>query len=118
MTQRKIAHDVRIGRLAGIPEEFVPLIIAFPDRVYGKWWLAEEPYYRDALGWYIWIESANLLDVSRHKKVAWHVGGDFESALTILANRLLVNHLVLAHQQRRKSDERRGGCQHNSQHDY
>src|SRR3954453_24091523 len=88
---RKIAHNNRTGTPHGIPLDFVALVIEFPDRMYGTWWLEDEGTSRAPEGWYIWIESIKLLGVSHGKAVTWQDNADFECDLVHLANHFLMN---------------------------
>jgi hypothetical protein len=90
--KKKIAYDVRTGTPEGIPLDFIKIVIEFPDRIYGTWWLEEEGSCGEPKGWYIWVESIQLLGVSLDRpdtKVVWNVNGEFEERLDSLAKRLL-----------------------------
>jgi hypothetical protein len=87
---RKIGYDDRSGTPEGIPRDFIELIIEFPERIYGTWWLSDENGSRGHIitGWYIWIESVNLLGINYLGKTTWHTHQELEAGLTIVVNRL------------------------------
>src|SRR3954470_15408634 len=88
-TPRKIGHDDYTGSPEGIPHQFISLVIAFPERIYGTWWyLGDQDIKGHVEGWYIWIESIELIGATCGDKIAWCEADNLESGLAKAANKL------------------------------
>ena len=89
MKQLKIGYDNRTGFPEEIPYEFIYLIIAFPERIYGTWWyLSDQGTKGSVKGWYIWLESIGLMGVTRSHKVVWCEADNFECGLADVTDKL------------------------------
>ena len=89
MQQLKIGYDNRTGFPEGIPHQFIELIEAFPERIYGTWWYFSDSGAKDNVaGWYIWVESIGLIGMTLGDKVAWCEADNFENGLADATDKL------------------------------
>jgi hypothetical protein len=88
-SQRRIGYRNLTGHPEGIPRAFIRLAIEFTDRFYGTWWYVYHDGKEGRIeGWFIWLESINLLGVSRGERIYWHRTADLDDGLTYVANEL------------------------------